>query len=136
MFLRGSLDLVPVSLLAKPQLETPCRTQQTTVTPSPAGCPGKGHPRDTMDGGSKAFYVNQDRGTKAGQMSPVRKNFPQHAQDFTCTAKLTEREERYFLGPPRHALRQPRLGTGNSAKFLRQGKTLPSTHKSLRPPQN
>ena len=61
-FLRGSLDLVPVSLLVKPQLETPSWTQKTTVTSSPAGCPGNGQPRDTIDGGSKVFFINHDRG--------------------------------------------------------------------------
>ena len=63
MFLQGSLNLVPVSLLANPLLET-LRTEKTTATSSPAGCPGNEQPRDSIDGGSKAMYANQDRGVK------------------------------------------------------------------------
>ena len=33
-------------------------------------------------------------------MFPLRITLPQHAQDFTCAAKQTGREERCFLGPP------------------------------------
>ena len=36
MFLRRPLDLVPVSLLDEPQVETPSWTQKTTVTYTPA----------------------------------------------------------------------------------------------------
>ena len=35
---------------------------ETAVTSSPADCPGKGQPRDTIDGGSMVFYINHDRG--------------------------------------------------------------------------
>ena len=63
MFLRGLLDLVPVSLLDKPQLETPSWTQKTTVTPPPAGCPGKGQPRGALDG---CFKVSTSTKTEEG----------------------------------------------------------------------
>ena len=69
MFLQGSLNLVPVSLLANPLLET-LRTEKTTATSSPAGCPGKGQARDTIDGSSNVVYANQARGRKPGQISP------------------------------------------------------------------
>ena len=73
---------------------------------------------------------------KPGQISPLRKNLPQHAQDLRCAAKLTQREERRFIGPPRRALCQPKLGRENPAKFFRQGKTLPSAHRISHASQN
>ena len=124
MFLRGSLHLVPVSLLDKPQLETPSWTQKTTVTSPPAGCPGKGQPRDTLDGGSKVSTSNKTEEGTPGQISPLRKDLRQYAKDFTCAAKQTGREERCFLGPP-----PPRAMPTNTGK-RKPGQVFLSTKNS------
>ena len=128
MFFRGSLDLAPFPCVHTPTWKGPSCTQKTTATSSPAGCPWKGQPRDTIDGGSKVVYANQNRGRKTDQISPLKKNFPQHAQDFMYTAKLTQREERRFIGPPRHALCQPKQERENPAKFFRVEEKLFPAH--------
>ena len=61
MFLRGLLHIVSFSLLDKPQLETPSWTQKTILTSPSASCPGKGQPRDTLDGGSKVSLQPRSR---------------------------------------------------------------------------
>ena len=126
-FLRGSLDLAPVSSQA-PNWKRPSCTQKTTATSSPAGCPGKRQPRDTIDGGSKVVYANQDRGRKTRPNFSIEENLPQHTQDFMCPAKLTQREERRIIGPPRHALCQPKQERENPAKFFRVEEKLFPAH--------
>ena len=126
MFLRSSLDVASVSLLANPQLETPL-LQRTTAPSSPAGCPGKGLPRDTIDGGSKVVYANQDRGKKT-RPNFSRKEKPSPARErFHVRRKHNATGGALFYWTTRHTLCQPSLGRENLVKFFRQGKTLPST---------
>ena len=100
MFLRGSPDLAPVYLLVNPQLETPFCTQKTSATYSPAGCPGKGQLRDTIDGGSKVVYPNQDGGRKTRPNFSVRENPSRARTRFDVAATITNREERHLIGAP------------------------------------
>ena len=95
---------------------------RTTATSSPAGCLGKGQPRDNIDGGSNVVYADHDRGRKTVKETPS----PAHTR-IHVRRKATQWEERRFFGPPRHALYQPYLGRENPAKFFRQGKSFPST---------
>ena len=60
MFLWGPPYLALISLLGNPQPETPFWTRKSTVSSSSAGCPGKRQPRDTVDGGSKFVYIDQN----------------------------------------------------------------------------
>ena len=81
MFLRGSPDLAPVSLLASPQLERPFCTPKATATSSPAGCLVKGQPRDNTDGASDVVYANQDWGRKTRPNFSVKeKPYPVHTR--------------------------------------------------------
>ena len=118
MFLRGSLDLAPVSLLANPQLETPFCTQKITATSSPAGCPGKGQPRDIIDGGSKVVYANQNRGRKTRPSFSVKETPSPARTIFNVRRKTnaTGRAPIYWTPPPRAMLTKP--WKRNPAKFL------------------
>ena len=139
MFLRGLLDLAPVALLATPQLETPflyLLRYNTTATSSPAGCSGKGQPRDTVGGGSKVVYGNQDHGRKNRPIFFVKEKPSPERTRFNVRHKPGQREERRFIGSPRRALCQPRLGREKPANFFRRRKTLPSTHRISHASQN
>ena len=130
MFLQASLDLPPVSLLANLQLETPFLYPENHRNILPSWLSRE---RTTTRYYRRWFQgclrQPRQRKKKPGQMPPLRKNLPQHAQDLTCAAKLTHWEERRFIGPFPRALCQPKPGRENPAKFLCQGKTLPSTHR-------
>ena len=81
MFLRGSLDLVPVSLLVKPQLKSPSWTQKNAVTSSPAGCPGKRTATRYYRRWFQGFYINHDRGrTTRPNLSTKDKPSPAHTR--------------------------------------------------------
>ena len=75
-------------------------------------------------------------GGQPGQMSPLRMTLPQHAQDFTCAAKQTGREERCFLGTPMPRAMPSKTGKRKSGQVFPSRKTLSSTHKISRAPQN
>ena len=129
MFLRGSLDLLPVSLLANPQLETPLLVSRKPPQHPPQLVPGKGQPRGTIDGCSKVVYANKDRGRKTRPNFSVKEKPPPASTRFYVRRKTnaTGGAPFYWTTPPRAM--PIKTGKRNPAKFFRQGKTFPSTHR-------
>ena len=125
MFLRSSLDLASVSLLANPQLKTPFLYPENhrNILPS---CPGKEQPRDTIDGGSNVVYASHGRGSKNRPNFSVKEKSSPVCTRLHLRRKPNQRKERRFLGPPSHALCAPKLGKENPAKFFREGKLFPA----------
>ena len=136
MFLRVHSTLPPFPFLQTSNWKRPSCTQKPTATSSPAGCPGKGQPRDTIDGGSKVVYANHDRGRETrpnlsvkGKPSPARTR-------FNVRRKTNATERAPFFWTPQPRAMATKTGKRKPGQVFPSRKNSPSTRRISHAPQN